>query len=59
MWAADDGFRRRIRHGTEDGLWLWSMTATRPGPTFVDRGGTEARRGDAGRRVVEVYEAML
>jgi hypothetical protein len=29
------------------------------GPTFTARSGTEARRGDAGRRVVEAYEAML
>jgi hypothetical protein len=35
------------------------MTVSRPGPTFNARGGTEARRGDAGRRVVEAYEAML
>jgi hypothetical protein len=40
----------RIRHGTEEGLWCWSMNA---------RGGTEAHRGDASRRVVEAYEAML
>jgi hypothetical protein len=49
----------RIRHGTEEGLWFWSMTVSRPGPTFNARGGTEAGRGDAGRRVVEAYEAML
>ena len=49
----------RIRDGTEEGLWFWSMTVSRPGPTFNARGGTEARRGDAGRRVVEAYEAML
>ena len=49
----------RIRHGTEQGLWFWSMTVSLPGPAFTARDGTEARRGDTGRRVVEVYEAML
>jgi hypothetical protein len=49
----------RIRHGTEEGLWFWTMTVSRPGPAFTARDGTEVRRGDAGRRVVEAYEAML
>jgi hypothetical protein len=49
----------RIEHGKDEGLWFWSMTAERPGPTFNARSGTEARRGDAGRRMVEAYEAML
>jgi hypothetical protein len=35
------------------------MTISRPGPAFTARDGTEARRGDAGRRVVEAYVAML
>ena len=49
----------RIRHGTQEGLWFWSMTISRPGPAFTARDGTEARRGDAGRRVVEAYEGLL
>ncbi len=49
----------RIRHGIQEGLWFWSMTADRPGPAFTARDGTEARRGDADRRVVEAYERLL
>jgi hypothetical protein len=49
----------QIRHGIQEGLWFWTMTVSRPGPTFNARSGTEARRGDSGRRVVEPYEAML
>jgi hypothetical protein len=50
----------RIPHGPQAGLWLWTMTAVRPGPRLpVPRSGTEARRGDAGRRVVEAYERLL
>jgi hypothetical protein len=49
----------RISHSTQEGLWFWTMTVSRPGPSFNDRNGSEVRRGDAGRRVVEAYEAML
>jgi hypothetical protein len=48
----------RIKHGPDEGRWRWSMTVSRPGPTFTASNGTEARRGDAGRRIVEAYEAM-
>jgi hypothetical protein len=48
-----------IRHGSDEGRWFWSMTVSRPGPSFNARSGTEARRGDAGQRVIEAYEAML
>jgi hypothetical protein len=50
----------RIPLGPERGLWFWTMTVVRPGPrvTFPTN-GTEARRGDAGRRVVEAYERLL
>ena len=34
----------RISHGTEEGLWFWMMTVSRPGPMFNARSGTEARR---------------
>jgi hypothetical protein len=50
----------QIPHGPQAELWLWTMTAVRPGPRLpVPRSGTEARRGDAGRRVVEAYERLL
>jgi hypothetical protein len=49
----------RIRHGTEQGLWFWSMTVSLPGPAFNARSGTEAHRGEAGRRVIEAYQRML
>jgi hypothetical protein len=41
-------------------VWFWTMTALRPGPRITfPTSGTEARRGDAGRRVVEAYERLL
>ena len=47
-------------HGPEQGLWFWTMTALRPGPRLPPpTHGTEARRGNAGRRVVEAYERLL
>jgi hypothetical protein len=47
-------------HGPQAGLWFWTMTAVRPGPRLAfPTNGTEARRGDAGRRVVEAYERLL
>ena len=47
-------------HGPEKGLWFWSMTASRPGPRFLGRiSGVEEKRGEAGRRVVEAYHALL
>ena len=46
--------------GPEKGLWFWTMSVERPdlpfpGPTC----GVEAGHGDAGRRVVEAYWALL
>jgi hypothetical protein len=36
------------------------MTVVRPNPRITfQTSGTEARRGDAGRRVVEAYERLL
>jgi hypothetical protein len=50
----------QIPHGPERGLWFWTMTVVRPGPRITfPRSGTEARRGDAGRRVVEAYERLM
>jgi hypothetical protein len=49
----------QIPHGPQQGLWFWSMTCTHPGPRFpYPTNGTEARRGDAGRRVIECYRRM-
>jgi hypothetical protein len=50
----------QIPTGPERGLWFWTMTALRPGPRITfPTNGTETRRGDAGRRVVEAYERLL
>jgi hypothetical protein len=50
----------RIPTGPERGLWFWTITALRPGPRITfPTSGTEARRGDADRRVVEAYERLL
>jgi hypothetical protein len=50
----------RIEGGPGQGLWFWSMTAHRPGPRPpIPTDGREARRGAAGRRVVEAYERLL
>jgi hypothetical protein len=50
----------QIPHGPQSGLWFWTMTALRPGPRITfQTNGTEARRGEAGRRVVEAYERLL
>ena len=51
---------REASNGPQDGLWFWTMTAVRPGPRLPHpTKGTEARRDDAGRRVVEAYERLL
>jgi hypothetical protein len=50
----------QVPHGSEKGLWIWSMTVVLPGPRFTHvTSGRESTRGDAGRRVVECYERML
>ena len=41
--------------GPEKGLWFWTMSVERLGPTR----GVEARQGDAGRCVVEAYGALF
>jgi hypothetical protein len=46
--------------GPEKGLWFWTMSVERPGwsspgPTS----GVEPQHGEAGRRVVEAYHALL
>jgi hypothetical protein len=50
----------QIPTGPERGLWFGTMTVVRSGPRLPPpTNGTEARRGDAGRRVVEAYERLL
>src|SRR3954467_13300897 len=47
-------------HGPQQGLWFWTMTISLPGPRFLGPiSGVEEKRGDAGRRVVEAYHALL
>jgi hypothetical protein len=49
----------QFEFGPEVGIWLWSMTVTRPRPL---RGATNRRvnsRGEAGRCVVEAYERLM
>jgi hypothetical protein len=49
-----------IPHGPQAGLWLRTMIVVRPRPRITfPTSGTEARRGNAGRRVVEAYERLL
>jgi hypothetical protein len=49
----------QIPSGPAAGQWLWTMTAVRPGPRLTfPTNGTEARRGDARRRVAEAYERL-
>ena len=51
---------RLIEGGPEFGPWQWSMTVALPGPRYSHpTNGTEASRGAAGRRVVEVYRHYL
>src|SRR5215203_4121342 len=50
----------QAEHGPDKGLWLWTMSVERPGPLFPGpvRGGEE-QHGQAGRRVVDAYHALL
>ncbi len=51
---------RQITDGPERGLWLWTMTAVRAGPTpTFPTSGRVADRAKAGRCVAEAYRAML
>jgi hypothetical protein len=46
--------------GLQSGFWFWTTTAVRRGPRVAfPTNGMEARRGDAGRRVVKAYEKLL
>jgi hypothetical protein len=49
-----------IKGGLQSGQWQWSMTVALPGPRYSHPiGGTEATRGAAARRVIEVYRHYL
>jgi hypothetical protein len=49
----------QIEGGPGQGLWFWSMTAYGPGARpQMPMDGREVRRGEAGRRVIEAYEAI-
>jgi len=51
---------RLIRGGPQDGHWRWSMTVALPGPYYsAQRSGSEATRGEAGRKVIEAYRHYL
>ena len=46
--------------GPEKGRWLWTMSVERPGSSFPGpTSGVEHQHGEAGRRVVEAYHALL
>src|SRR5215204_1619612 len=50
----------QAEHGPDKGLWLWTMSAERPGPPFPGPvRGVEEQHGQAGRRVVDAYHALL
>jgi hypothetical protein len=51
---------RLVGGGSGSGKWRWSMTVALPGQ-FYDRSvsGVEDSRGEAGRRVIEVYQHYL
>ena len=50
----------QIVDGPERGLWSWTMTAVRGGPTpTFPTAGRVAERAKAGRCVAEAYRAML
>ena len=49
----------QILRGQQAGPWFWTVAVVRPGPRVtVPANGIEARRGDASRRVIEVYERL-
>jgi hypothetical protein len=51
---------RLYTSGPQGGLWQWSLTVSLPGPFYASpTNGTEAKRGDAGRRMIEVYRHYL
>ena len=46
--------------GPQKGLWFWTMSVERPNTSFPGpTSGVEQGHGEAGRRVVEVYQALL
>lgn len=60
LWDQYVGGVHQEPHGPQKGTWVWSVTATVPGPRFGSpTNGREPTRKEAGRRVAEVYERML
>src|SRR5215207_352159 len=50
----------QAEHGPDKGLWFWTMSVERPGSLFPGPvRGVEEQHGQAGRRVVDVYHALL
>jgi hypothetical protein len=59
-WDTQIGIVHQAGGGPGGGMWLWSVTATLPGPRFPGiTSGREISRKEAGRCVVECYEHML
>ena len=60
LWDTHIGTVHQIEGGPGGGMWLWSVTATFPGPRFPGiTSGREISRKEAGRCVAECYERML
>ena len=50
---------QRVPTGPDEGLWMWTMTAVRPGPPFrPPRSGLETSLVGATRRVAEAYDQL-
>src|SRR5215213_8840476 len=50
----------QAEHEPDKGLWLWTMSVERPGSLFPGPvRGVEDQHGQAGRRVVDTYHALL
>src|ERR1041385_2605815 len=46
--------------GSQKGLWFWTLSVEHPNTSFPGpTSGVEQGRGEAGRRVVEAYQAVL
>ncbi|ANY85425.1 hypothetical protein BB934_45230 (plasmid) [Microvirga ossetica] len=60
LWDIYVGGVHQEPHGPQKGTWVWSVTATFPGPRcpFTTNGREETRKA-AGQRVRETYEKMV
>lgn len=60
LWGHYIGGVHQEPHGPQQGTWVWSVTATFPGPRFPSpTSGREPTRKEAGKRVQEIYAKML